>query len=582
VVWNFGQYELDATAYELRRRGRPIRLERLPMELLLLLVERRGALVNREEIVARLWGANVYHDIDNGVHTAIRKIRQTLGGSAGLIQTVPRKGYRFGAPVTISDNRGPDARIEAACVAVLAFENLTGEPEQDYLSDGLTEDTIATLGELAVDRITVIARTSIMRYKGTTKSAREIGAELGADYLLEGAVRRAEGIIRVTVRLIRAHDQVQIWRGKFDRDLRSILHLQEELGRSIAKHVRKGVEQEPVPPHSRPTTVDPDAYDLYLRGKHYWYQIRSTALRRAIECFETAVSKDPSFALAWSGLADTYSILPVTSDADPTELWSKARHAADEAVRRQEGMAESWTSSGVVCFWLDWDWPRAERELRRAISLNPSYATGHRFLAHVLSNLGRHAEALATIENALRLDPLSPVLHALAGQLFFQARQFGKAEDQAHQSLTLHSDFWLGHLILGKVYEQTQRSAAALKEFDTAFQLSEGNTEALSLKGYTLAAMGRRREAEQVMRTLIETAKIRFVPPYNLALLFASLNEMDSAYQSLEKARLSRDVHIVFLTVEPKWDRLRHEPRFQRLVQECGLLSPDVRNWAAS
>lgn len=575
-MWRFGQYELDARAYELRRRGRPIRLERLPMELLLLLVERRGALVNREEIVARLWGNNVYHEVDSGVHTAVRKIRQALGASSELIQTVPGKGYRFAAPLA-----APDVPAQAVCVAVLPFDNLTGDPGQDYLSDGLTEDTIATLGELAADRMTVIARTSIMRYKGTAKSAREIGAELGTDYLLEGAVRRSEGMIRVNVRLIRARDQVQVWCGKFDRDSRSILRLQEELGSAIARHVQKGVEQEPPPAPARPTTVDPDAYDLYLRGKHYWYQIRSTALHRAIECFEAAVSKDPSFALAWSGLADTYSILPVTSDADPAELWPKARHAADESVRLQEGIAESWTSSGIVSFWLDWDWSRAERELRRAISLNPSYATGHRFLAHVLSNLGRHSEALAAIENALRLDPLSPVLHALAGQLFFQARQFREAEDQAHQSLTLHSDFWLGHLILGKVYERTLRSAAALKEFDAAFQLSEGNTEALSLKGHTLAGMGRRMEAEHVMRALIDTAKTRFVPPYNVALLFAAMNEMDRAYQWLETARLSRDVHLVFLTVEPKWDPLRKEPRFQRLLQECGLPSPDTQKWAA-
>lgn len=552
------------------------------MELLLLLVERRGALVNREEIVARLWGSNVYHEVDNGVHTAVRKIRQALGASSELIQTVPGKGYRFAAPIAVPGNRTSEVRAKAICVAVLPFENLTGDPGQDYLSDGLTEDTIATLGELAANRIAVIARTSIMRYKGTTKSAREIGAELGADYLLESGVRRSEGMIRITVRLIRARDQVQVWSARFDRDSRSILHLQEELGRAIAKHIQKGVERESSPEHSRQTTVDPDAYDLYLRGKHYWYQIRSTALRRAIECFETAVSRDPSFALAWSGLADTYSILPVTSDADPSELWSKARHAADEAVRLKEGIAESWTSSGVVDFWLDWDWPRAEQELRRAISLNPSYATGHRFLAHVLSNLGRHSEALASIENALRLDPVSPVLHALAGQLLFQARKFTEAEDQAHQCLTLHSDFWLGHLILGKVYEQTLRSAAALKEFDIAFQLSEGNTEALSLKGYTLAGMARRREAELVMRTLIETANTRFVPPYNVALLLAGMNEMDKAFQWLETARLRRDVHMVFLTVEPKWDSLRNEPRFQRLLQECGLLSSGLRKWPAS
>jgi len=229
-------------------------------------------------------------------------------------------------------------------------------------------------------------------------------------------------------------------------------------------------------------------------------------------------------------------------------------------------------------FWLDWDWRRAEKDLRSAVSLNPSYASGHHYLAIVLSNLGRHVEALATMGNARRLDPLSPALRAVSGQLFFQARNFEQAEDQARHALALNSDFWLGHLILGKVYERTQRSAAALTEFDAAFQLSEGNTEALSLKGYTMALMGRRTEAEQIMRTLLETARARFVPPYNVALLYAGLGDTDAAYEWLEKARLIRDIHMVFLTVEPKWDPLRGHASFQSLLQRCGLPRLEARD----
>ena len=574
MVLKFGHYELDPAAYELRRRGRPIRLERLPMELLLLLVERRGNLVARDEIAARLWDQDVFHDIDNGVHTAIRKVRQALNDSPGrpvFVQTVSGKGYRFVAPVTMADGHSPALANQCVSVAVLPFDNLTGDPDQEYLSDGLTEETIAALGNLMPGRLTVIARTSVMRYKRTRKAVRQIARELGADYLLECTVRRDGQAVRVTARLVRGRDQAQVWSEKYDRDWRSVLQVQEELGRAIARHVQTGFTPEPAIAHPRQTTADPDAYDLYLRGKHYWNQIRSTALRRAIECFEAAVSKDPGFALAWSGLADTYSVLPVTSDADPAELWPKARHAADEAVRLQGGLAESCTSSGAVGFWLDWDWRRAERDLRRAVMLNPSYASAHRYLAHVLSNLGRHTEALAIMGNARRLDPLSPALYAVSGQLFFQARQFEHAENQAGHALALHSDFWLGHLVLGKVYERTQRAAAALTEFDTAFQLSEGNTEALSLKGYTMAVMGRRREAEQVMRTLLETARTRFVPPYNVALLYAGLGDSDAAHEWLEKGRLSRDVHMVFLTVEPKWDALRGQPSFQSLLQRCGL-----------
>lgn len=574
MVLKFDRYELDPAAYELRRRGRPVRLERLPMELLLLLVERRGALVTREEIATQLWGPNLFHDLDNGIHTAIRKVRQALNDSAerpAFVQTVSGKGYRFVAPVAIVPDRPPSSGNQSVAVAVLPFENLTGDASQDYLSDGLTEETIAALGNLAPERLTVIARTSVMRYKRTTKTVGEIASELGVDYLLEGTFRRDERAVRITSRLVRARDQAQVWSGNYDRDWRSALQLQEELGKAIAQHVEFRFTAERANSHARQTTADPDAYDLYLRGKHYWNQIRPTALRRAIECFEAAVSKDPSFALAWSGLADTYAVLPVTSDGDPGEYWSKARHAADEAMRLQGKLAEPCASSGAVSFWLDWDWSRAEQELRGAVLLNPSCVSGYRYLAHVLSNFGRHSEALAVMANACRVDPLSPALHAVSGQLFFQARRFEEAEDRARHSLALNTDFWLAHLILGKVYEQTHRAAAALTEFDTAFRLSEGNTEALSLKGYTMAQMGRRTEAEQVMRTLIETARTRFVPPYNIALVCAGLGDSDTAYEWLEKARLIRDVHMVFLTVEPKWDAFRRQPSFHSLMQRCGL-----------
>ncbi len=577
MILKFGSYELDPSAYELRRRGRAVRLERLPMELLLLLVERRGTLVTRQEIAARLWGGHVFHDIDGGIHTAMRKVRRVLHDSTerpGFIRTVSGKGYRFVAPVTLEDPQPSGAAPERLCVAVLPFENLTGDPSHEYLSDGLTEETIAALGNFGQQRLTVIARTSVMRYKRTTKTAREIAGELGADYILESTLRRDEQTVRVTARLVRAVDQAQIWNGKFDRDWRSVLQLEEELGQAIAEHMQIGFKPNRAAIHARQTTTDPDAYDLYLRGKHYWNQIRPSSLQRAVECFESAISKDRAFALAWSGLADTYSILPVTSDRDPAEVWPKARQAADEALRLQGNLAESCTSSGIVGFWFDWDWQRAEQDLRRAVSLNPSYASGFRFLAHVLSNSGRHIEALTVMASARRLDPLSPVLHAVSAQLFFQARHFKDAEAHARRALSLHSDFWLGHLLLGKIYEQTERPAAALTEFDAAFQLSEGNTEALSLKGYTLAQMGRRGEAEQVLRTLLDTGGMRPVPPYNLALLHAGLGDSEAAYEWLEKARLIRDVRMVFLTVEPKWDRFRGQAPFQSLLEHCGLPSP--------
>ncbi len=577
MVLTFGHFELDPAAWELRRRGRPIRLERLPMELLLLLVERRGTLVTRQEIATRLWDPSLFHDLDNGIHTAIRKVRQALNDSArrpSFVQTVSGKGYRFLAPVSLGAEHPRSSSSQCIAVAVLPFENLTGDTSQDYLSDGLTEDTIAALGNLAPSRLVALARTSVMRYKHSRKSAGQIAAELAADYLLESTFRRDGRSVRITSRLVRACDEAQVWTGNYDRDWQSVLQLQQELGNAIAHHVGCRFTSEPAAPPTRYTTADPDAYDLYLRGKHYWNQIRPSALRRAIECFEAAVAKDPSFALAWSGLADTYSVLPVTSDGDPAYLWQKARHAADEGMRLQPALAEACASSGIVAFWLDWDWSRAEQELRRAVARNPSYASGHRYLAHVLSNLGRHAEALAMMANACRIDPLSPALHAVSGQLFYQAAQFGAAEEQARQALALNSEFWLGHLILGKVCERTQRYAAAVTECDAAFNLSEGNTEALSIKGYVMAQMGRRREADQILKTLVDTSRTRFVPPYNIALLYAGLGASDAACEWLEKARFIRDVHIVFLPVEPKWNALRVYLPFQSLLERCGFTGP--------
>ena len=574
MVLKFGHYELEPAAWELRRRGRPVRLERLPMELLLLLVERRGTLVTRQEIATRLWDPSLFHDLDNGIHTAIRKVRQALNDSAerpAFVQTVSGKGYRFLAPVSLGAEHPHSSSNQSIAVAVLPFENLTGDTSQDYLSDGLTEDTIAALGNLAPSRLVVLARTSVMRYKHSKKSAGQIAAELAADYLLESTFRRDGQSVRITSRLVRARDEAQVWTGNYDRDWQSVLQLQQELGNAIAHHVEGRFTSESAAAPARYTTADPDAYDLYLRGKHYWNQIRPTALRRAIECFEAAVAKDPSFALAWSGLADTYSVLPVTSDGDPGPLWQKARHAADEGMRLQPALAEVCVSSGIVAFWLDWDWRRAEHELRGAVARNPSYASGHRYLAHVLSNLGRHTEALAVMANACRIDPLSPALHAVSGQLFYQAAQFGAAEEQARRALALNSEFWLGHLILGKVCERTQRYGAAVTECDAAFNLSEGNTEALSIKGYVMAQMGRRREADQILNTLVDTSRTRFVPPYNIALLCAGLGASDAACEWLEKARLIRDVHIVFLPVEPKWNALRAYLPFQSLLERCGL-----------
>jgi TolB-like protein/Flp pilus assembly protein TadD len=569
----FGAFELDAAAYELRVRGRAVRLERLPMELLLLLVDRRGHLVSREEIAGRLWGKDVFLDIDTAVNTAVRKLRQALKDSpdrSEYVQTVVGKGYRFVAPVSAGGDGQPPT-LPRMTVAVLPFHNLTGDADQEYFSDGMTEETVAMLGKLSPQRLRVIARTSTMAYKRVRKTAGQIGQELGADYLLEGSVRREGPRVRITARLIRVVDQSQVWAAHYDRNADSLLGLQEELGKAIAAQVDIELSPSQSAALAARPTADPDAYDLYLRGRYYWNQFRYTALRRAIDYFEAAVARDPSFALAFAGLADTHSILPITSDRPPLEHWQEARRAADAAMRLGPNLAEGYAASGLAAFWLDWDWERAERDLRRAIELNPNYASAHRYYAHVLSNSGRHDDAAVESEKARQLDPLSPIMHAVSGQLLFQARCFGQAEACAKRALAIDSNFWIAHVVLAKVHERTGRLADALEEAQTALRLSEGNTEGLSQKGYVLAATGRRAEAEEVVGALAAIACGRYVPPYNVALVYAGLGDREAAFHWLEEARAARDVHMVFLTADAKWDSFRCDPRFRQLLERCGF-----------
>jgi TolB-like protein len=326
-VFRFGGFVLDVPAYELRRQGRSVRLERRPMELLLLLVDRRGELISRDEIVARLWGRDVFIDIDTSVNTAIRKIRRALRDSADesrFVQTVQGKGYRF-----IADVEAATSEV----LAVLPFENLQGDPNHDYLADGLTEETIVGLGQLDPERLCVIGRRSSMAYRGTSKSLSEIGRELGADYLLEGSVRAAAGRCRVTATLVRAHDQVQIWTEAFERDSNDMLGLQPELGRAIARQIHLRLTPQRTATITKRQTHDAGAYDLYLRGRHYYNQMTPATTARALDCFHRATALDDAYALAWAGIADAYSSRLFASDTRSSDVADQARAAALQPKR---------------------------------------------------------------------------------------------------------------------------------------------------------------------------------------------------------------------------------------------------------
>ncbi len=572
----FGAYELNAQSYQLTRRGRPIKLERIPMELLMLLLEGRGQLVTRSQIVEKLWGADIFLDIDNSINTAIRKLRGILRDNhrrPTFILTVTGKGYRFVAPISEviqPTNARSGVAQRRAMLAVLPFENLSNNPDQEYFSDGLTEETVSRLGQINPEQMGVIARTSSMAYKGASKRISEIGRELGVDYVLESSVRREGQRVRITSQLIRVKDETHLWASTYDRDAASFLGVQGELGSAIADQVKISlIPRSDVGPVAG--TQDSGAYDLYLRGRYYWNQLTPPGIQRAIEYFQEAVSRDPGYALAYAGLADCYMMLPITCDAPALDILPPAIGAANRAVQLDHRLAEAHSAVGSIKLWMEWDWKGAELAFERAIELNSNYVTAHRYYGHLLSNLGRHAASADQMRRAREVDPLSPIMHALSGRLMYQARQYDAALEHLKNALAINPELWVVHTFLGGVYERLQKFDQAKAEYQRAFELSGSNTETIAFRGHIMAQLGQRAAAEETIRILTELSKQRYVPPYNIAIVHAGLGEIDAALGWLEKAYETRDVRLTFLAVEPKWDTLRNQPRFQSLLQRLKL-----------
>lgn len=574
----FGMFVLDVDRYELTRAGKPVRMERIPMDLLILLVRENGRLVSREEILERLWGKNLYFDTDNSINTAIRKIRNSLGDDAGnpqYVETVLGKGYRFRGQTVIPARVEPvqvEAERSRIMLAVLPFENLSGDPAQEYFSDGLSEETIMRLGQMSPDRLGVIARTSSMAYKQTDKSVTRIGQELGVDYVLEGSVRRDGERVRITAQLIRVKDQIHLWAENYDRQLPGILDIHGEIGAAIAAQVKLKLMSEEELQLTRNAPRDPEAHDHYLRGRYHYARFNLDDAQKAVSYFQRAIECEPSFGLAHSGLADALMVLPISGDVATLQVFSAAKTAITQALQFNPDSAEAHTSDAATKFWFDWNFKATEVAARRAIRLNKNYSLAHLYLAHVLSNTARHDEALTTIQEALVLDPLSLIVGAMRGQFLYHAGRDSEAIEQFNTTLGMESRFWVGQICVAKVYEKQGMYSEALVACDHALEFSGGNSEALSLAGYVHAIAGDRPKAEGSIHKMLERKKERYVPPYNLALVFAGLGESEAALHWLGQALEDRDVHMPFL-LDHKWDGMRSNAEFQKLLSRVGFVS---------
>lgn len=465
-------------------------------------------------------------------------------------------------------SRTPSKRI---MLVVLPFDNLSHDPEQEYFSDGLMEETIAALGGIASDRLGVIARTSAMKYKGGRMSIAEIGRELDVDFAVEGSVRRHADRVRISVKLIRTSDQTHVWGQQYDRELKDYLVIQDELGRAIAEQVEVKIAPSVAAERRSVSDLNQAAYDAYLRGRFHLWRVTRSSLERAIEYFREAIDIDPRMAVAFAGLAQAHVILPVAADAAPQQAFPAAERAAMQALALDPDSADAHAAVGSLRFWNDWDWPASEKHCRLAIARNPSYSRAHQVLGRTLADIGRFDEAIAEINIARRLDPFAPLINALAADFHFQARRYDEVPELIHRALEFGPNFWVAHVVATRLLLQQGRHDEALAEARQAYELSGGHSEPLSLIGYACGLMDRRREAGEILSELQRLGAERYLPATSTAVVYLGLGETDQVFSWLERAYGERDVHLLELGIEPKWDALRADPRFEDLIGRIGF-----------
>ena len=627
----FGDFELESKSGELRKNGRPLKLQPQPSKVLVLLASRPGDLVTREEIQQEVWAAETFVDFEHGLNFCIKQIRTALGDNAQspvFIETIPRRGYRFIAQVepieTVNRNTNgkasvpetiqPTSAIESppqsattrtavatwsiaaviltltlgligyvirdrfnpvpattnrkTMLAVLPFDNLSADPQQDYFSDGLTEETITQLGRLQPQSLGVIARTSSMKYKRTRKDIRQIGNELGVDYVLEGSVRRDADKIRVTAQLIQVSDQTHLWAETYELSSQDALKVQDQ----VAGRVAQSLALELLPTNranvGKGDTHDSEAHEAYLKGRYLWNKGTKADLEKSVGFFKQAIEKDTNYALAYCGLANadvrlaTFKIVPVN------QIQAEARAAAEHAVQINDELAEAHSALGSVNLWLEWNWSEADKEFKRAIELNPNYPQSHHDYAWFLVSMGRSDEAITEIKRAQLLDPLSPLTNSDVGWVYLRAHRYDEAIVQIKRTLELEPNFGSALACLQQAYiykgmyteaveiarKEMQRSNATPTEM-TTFDRPDPKEGLLAMKRWMLD----------------KALKGDNASPYFVATIYAALGDKDRAFVRLEQSFQEHNSEMVSLKVDPAVESLRGDRRFEELLKRMKL-----------
>lgn len=451
-------------------------------------------------------------------------------------------------------------------IVVLPFQNVSGDPSEDYLVEGMTDELTTELANIGA--LQVVSRTSAMRYKTATKTLPQIAQELKVDGVIEGSVLRSGGTVRITTQLVEAKSDKQLWARSYTRELKDVVQLQSELAHDIAEEIRIAVTPQEQQRLATTRTVDPQAYEAYLKGRFYWNKETPEHLREARKYFEQAISVDPKYAPAYAGLADFYW---ATDELKPQEAMLLAKQNALKALDLDNELAEGHKTLAMVKFYADWDWAGAETEFLRALELNPNYSEGHRLYSVYLSELGRGDEALREVQTAQRLDPLSLTTAVTVGWAYYYARQYDRAVELCRYVIELDSNFFQGHDCLGSAYLAKGSFAEAIAECQRSASGSGHASIREASLGRAYALAGKNTEARQILSELETASSHSYVPPYIFAMLYAALGEKDQAFAWLDKGYRERDPYLVRLRVDDAVDPLRGDPRFPELLTRIGL-----------
>ena len=614
---HFADFEVDLRAGELFKLGKKIPIQERPFQVLTVLLEHAGGVVTRDELRQRVWPPDTFVDYDHGLAVAVSKLREALGDSAEgprFIETVGRRGYRFMAAVEPAGPALPQIEISSpqislaptppstariprrgrivlavaltglailafalfrgshlttsrtpaisriSSIAVLPLKNLSNDPEQEYFVEGMTDELITDLAQLPGLR--VISRTSIMHYQNTPKTTPEIGRELNVEAIVEGTVLRAGDRLRIRTQLIYAPADQHIWAQAYERDVKNVLTLQADLARDIARQIQLSLTSQQQSQLAAPRAVAPEAHELYLKGRYFWNKRDDDGFKRAIEYFQQAIAKDPSYPEAYAGLADTYALLG---------SFTEAKAAAEKALELDSSSAEAHASLGLISPFRDWNWADAEAHFERAIALNPNYATAHHWYGEVyLMPMGRTDDAIAEIRHARALDPLSAAITTDLGKDLYLARRYDEAVVELRHALELDPDFVSAHNWLSDTYLEKRMFPEAMAELEKTKPLKEERVY-LRQSAYMYARMGRTVEARRALAKSLELSQGKSLSLGAMALVYAALGDKEQAFAWLEKAYAGQSSFMTTLKYWPAFDFIRSDPRYTALVRQVGL-----------